>query len=247
MAGAVREVAEETGVRARPHSPLPRVGYRAGGATKVVDYWAMTPVETAPSIPQSEVEEVAWLPVPEAGRRLTYPSDRDLLHHWAASPLVSAVVLLVRHAYAGERGSGPAQDEERPLTPTGWADAVALCGLLKLFRPDALVSATPSRCVQTLMPLAEASDLGIEIDAVFDERACAPAAAATRLTDYAGAFESTVVCSQGAVIPAVLRALGAANGAETWATTKGEGWLLPFAGEVLLSPSRLAVGSPTAH
>jgi 8-oxo-(d)GTP phosphatase len=248
LAGAVREVVEETGVRARPLSPLPRASYRVDGVSKVVDYWAMIAVQRAPFVPQSEVEDVAWLPVPDAAGRLSYPSDRDLLHHWAASPLVSAVVLLVRHAYAGERGSRPGPDDDRPLTASGQTDAVALCRLLELFRPRALVSAAPRRCVQTLASLAEATGLEIEVDAVFDERAAAPAAAAARLAAYAVTRESTVVCTQGAVIPAALRALGADGSPDAWAATaKGDGWLLPFAGEVPLSPSRLAVGSPEAH
>lgn len=244
LAGAVREVAEETAVRARPQLRLPSVSYRVDGATKVVDYWAMSAVDRLPATSGSEVDELAWLPVPEAASRLSYNADRDLVHHWASSPLVSAVVLLVRHGYAGERGTWPGQDSERPLTSAGKAEAETLRALLGLFLPEALISASLRRCVQTVEPLSGTSGLPIEVDAVFDERSAAFAAAAARLARYARAYACTVVCTQGAVIPAVLNILRPSADGEDRDTAKGDGWLLPFAGSVPLAPTRLAVGPP---
>lgn len=244
LLAAVREVAEETGVRARPQMPLAPARYRVNGVPKVVDYWAMGAIGTAPFQAGSEVDEVAWLPVTEAARRLAYPHDRTLVHQWASSPLVSAVVLLVRHGYAGERGSWPGPDQERPLTGDGKTDASTLCRVLAAFAPEALVSASPLRCVQTLSPLAEATGLPVEVDAVFDENADAPAGAAARLSGYATTRACTVVCTQGGVIPAVLANLTGHTRTAGWQTAKGDGWLLPFAGPVPLAPGRLAVGPP---
>jgi 8-oxo-(d)GTP phosphatase len=247
LAAAVREVAEETGVRARPLQRLPQVRYLVDGATKVVDYWAMSAADGSRFTPGSEVDELCWLPVPDAGRRLTHQLDRDLLHHWARGPLVSAVVLLVRHGYAGERGTWPGPDDERPLTASGFQEAEALRRLLALFLPEALVSASPRRCVQTLAPLAKASGLPIEVDARFDELTSVYAAAAARLVAHAQTRASTVVCTQGAVIPAVLDTLYPRLNGEDWTTAKGDGWLLPFAGSAPLAPTRLAVGPPEVN
>lgn len=76
---AVREVAEETGLAANVGDPLPEVTYvDRKGRPKVVRYWAMT-VRSGTFEPNHEVDEIAWLAVPEARVRLSYPHDADLL------------------------------------------------------------------------------------------------------------------------------------------------------------------------
>jgi len=45
-----------------------------------VRYWQMRPVETpARFAPNHEVDEIVWLPVPEAVGLLTYDHDRDIV------------------------------------------------------------------------------------------------------------------------------------------------------------------------
>jgi 8-oxo-(d)GTP phosphatase len=236
IAAAVREVAEETGVRAAPQLPLPRIHYWSGDRPKHVDYWAMATEEVASFQPNSEVDGVAWLPVTEAADRLTYRHDADLLHDWATLPPVTGTVLLVRHADAGERWS--ASDGERPLSSRGVADAEALCALLALFSPGRLVSASVRRCRQTLAPLATALNLPIEVGTVFDEEAGDPDAAAAQLRQLTEAAHTTVVCSQRAIIPAVLARL-TGDSRSDWRTAKGDGWLVPYAHERLLTVAPL--------
>jgi 8-oxo-dGTP diphosphatase len=227
LAAAVREVAEETGVRAVPQLRLPQIRYLRDGRPKVVDYWAMMAEAITTFQPNSEVDGLAWAPVTEAVDRLTYAHDADLVHYWATLPPVTATVLLVRHADAGDRW--PASDDARPLSSGGVTDAEALSRLLALFAPTRLVSASPRRCRQTLAPLASARHLPIEVGEAFDETAGDPAAAAARLRRHAEAGGTTVICSQRTVIPPVLAQLTGDSGAD-WATAKGDGWLLPFHG-----------------
>jgi 8-oxo-dGTP diphosphatase len=260
LAAAVREVREETGLAVVPRLPLSPARYRSRGRPKVVEYWAMAVTRAEPFQPNSEVDDLAWLPVVEAVGRVSYPHDAEVLRRWASLPPVTAVVLLVRHADAGERwgpadGRPPPADRARPLTDRGVADAAALCRLLALFAPDRLVSASPWRCRQTMAPLAAARGLPLEVDPVFDETVGDAAAAAGRMRRIAATGGVTVVCSQKAVIPPVLSRLtgpgrvvpppggGVADataggefgergdpGGADWATAKGEGWLMPFAG-----------------
>jgi 8-oxo-dGTP diphosphatase len=76
---AIREVEEETGLRARLDRELPSVRYRdANGRPKVVRYWVMTPLE-GDFRPNREVDELRWVPIDRAGALLTYDHDRALL------------------------------------------------------------------------------------------------------------------------------------------------------------------------
>jgi len=76
---AVREVAEETGYSTELGAELPSTTYRdAKHRPKRVRYWAMRAVDGA-FTPNTEVDEVRWLPAGEARALLTYPHDRAVL------------------------------------------------------------------------------------------------------------------------------------------------------------------------
>jgi 8-oxo-dGTP pyrophosphatase MutT (NUDIX family) len=77
---ALREVEEETGLRARLGPELGTTRYvDPKGRDKVVHYWAMTVEEQHRRQPDDEVDEWRWVPVGEAAALLSYPRDRDLL------------------------------------------------------------------------------------------------------------------------------------------------------------------------
>ncbi|MFJ9154483.1 NUDIX hydrolase [Streptomyces sp. NPDC102270] len=78
LAGALREVEEETGHRAVPGAPLSTAKYYAGGRAKVVRYWAAEAV-TGAFTPNDEVDRVLWLSPTAARNRLTQPKDRALV------------------------------------------------------------------------------------------------------------------------------------------------------------------------
>lgn len=77
---ALREVAEETGIRCSLGPELPTVRYLdSRGADKVVRYWAMRPQADLGFEPGEEVDELAWLPLGAAAETLTYSHDRPVL------------------------------------------------------------------------------------------------------------------------------------------------------------------------
>lgn len=90
LAAAVREVREETGVRALVGARLPTVSYDVWAGDelreKVVDYWAMTVAGEASWRAGREVDEVIWLPVDKALKQLSYPHDRRVLRAFAELP-----------------------------------------------------------------------------------------------------------------------------------------------------------------
>ena len=231
LAAAVREVGEETGVRAAPQRRLPPVRYLTGapGVEKSVTYWAMRYLgETGEPPPADEVDAVTWLPVAAARERLTYAHDRGVLAAFTDVPPVTGVVVVLRHASAGQREEWSGPDGERPLDSTGLADADAAGRLLGVFAPERIVSATPLRCLDTVHPLAVRLDRAVEPDPRFDEEA-SPSAAADAVRALATGHAAVVVCSQGKLIPALLDALGL-NGHRNRKTPKGTAWVVSFAG-----------------
>jgi 8-oxo-dGTP pyrophosphatase MutT (NUDIX family)/phosphohistidine phosphatase SixA len=227
LTAAVREVGEETAVTASPEARLPTIRYLTGqpGVEKVVDFWSMKAEVWTDRPPDDEIEEIKWVPAASAGALLSYAHDRGVVKAFVDMPKVTAVVGFVRHAKAGKKGEWPGPDNERPLEDRGRHDAAALCGLLALFRPVDVVSATPVRCRQTVEPLG----LPVRVDVTFD-RDSDPAAGAAALRDVARNGRVAVVCSQGELMPPALVALtGRTN--LGFHTPKGSGWMIPFAGD----------------
>lgn len=78
LAGALREVAEETGYTAEPGTELPSLHYLVNGRPKRVRYWAAEAV-SGRFTPNDEVDRILWLSPTAARGRLTQPRDRDLV------------------------------------------------------------------------------------------------------------------------------------------------------------------------
>jgi 8-oxo-dGTP diphosphatase len=247
LAAAVREVWEETSVRARPQVRLPSVRYRRYGYPKAVDYWSMRSLSVERFTPNSEVDRLRWLSPDAAARTVSYEHDARVLRHFAGLPRVTAVVTLVRHALAGKRGTWSGPDSARPLDQAGRAQARALAPILAHMAPELILSASARRCTQTIEPMAARLDMPIEVDSAFDEpkpgqdQADVAAGAAARLRELATGYESVAVCSQGKVIPPALARLSGLGSAKAWATPKGTGWLLAFAGTHLAGADRIVV------
>jgi 8-oxo-dGTP pyrophosphatase MutT (NUDIX family) len=236
LTAAVREVFEETSVEAVPQVRLPSVRYLTGepGVEKSVDFWSMRAAAWEPRPADHEIEEARWVPAADAHALLSYAHDRGVVRAFLDVPPVTAVVALVRHAKAGKRKEWRGPDAERPLEPVGERDARALSGLLTLLRPDRVVSATPVRCRQTVEPLG----LPVALDPAFDELA-EPGPAAAALADLARRGGTTVVCSQGKLMPALLTELTGRSDVD-FHTRKGAGWVLSFADGRIAARDRLA-------
>ena len=79
IAGARREVVEETGHRVRVREFLGAITYRARGRPKVVQFWRMQ-AQARPSYDlMKDIATVEWLPLSAAIRRLSYPLEKLFL------------------------------------------------------------------------------------------------------------------------------------------------------------------------
>jgi phosphohistidine phosphatase SixA/ADP-ribose pyrophosphatase YjhB (NUDIX family) len=240
LVAACREVVEETGIAPVAGPRLPTVAYTVAGAPKTVDYWVMRAKATAHEFtPNDEVDGLRWVPQDGALDLLTYAHDRPLVERFAALHPVTGIVLLIRHGKAGSRKAWPGDDHDRPLDEEGQAQAARLAAVLPCYAPERLVSADPVRCVQTMDPLAAALGIEVETDPVFSEEQHPqdPGRAADRLRKLAASTGVVAVCSQGAVIPDVVRQLIADLDLdpESVVSRKGSVWVLSFRGETVVA------------
>jgi 8-oxo-(d)GTP phosphatase len=242
---AVREVAEETGHTVTLGPRLGSTRYPVPAGEKVVHYWVAH--STGGRFrPSEEVDELRWLPVPEALKLLSHQRDRALLNRLDGCRGLTATVLLVRHGDAGERETWQGDDDLRPLSAAGHRQAEALRRLLPLFGARRVYSAPPLRCRQSVADLA--ADLAVPI--VSEPRLSEdgygrdPAAGLTRLLEIAAEPGGpAVVCSQGGVIPHLVRSLINSAGCpplDEVPSSKGSYWGLFFSDGSSASPALLS-------
>jgi 8-oxo-dGTP diphosphatase len=229
---AVRETAEETGFRAVLDRPLIQTRYTVPEGEKAVDYFVARAVGAPSAIDGDEVDELRWLPVGEASRRLDYDWDRGVLAAFQELPAATATVLMVRHAKAGHRSTWNGDDDLRPLSPAGQQQAAALRAMLPLFQPDRVHTAPPLRCVRTVAGVA--ADLGGSpvrepalAEAAFGRE---PAASLRRLDELIRAGGRPVISSQGGAIPGLILLLAERSGLalDQVPCKKGSVWVLSF-------------------
>jgi 8-oxo-dGTP pyrophosphatase MutT (NUDIX family) len=235
---AVREVAEETGLdvvvgRRSVRTCYDVAGMDGGRVPKEVDYWTAqwTGGDFAPN---DEADDLRWLPVGKAADLCTHEHDRAVLTDLLRTdvPMAPALVL-VRHGHAGSRSDWDGPDDLRPLDSRGSSEARRLAEVLPLFGPQAVFTAPPVRCRETVGPLAE--HLGLDLlplpelgEDGFSADPKAGLAVVERLLAPRGGPGVTVVCSQGGAIPSVLRALGVrGEGSREYPpAAKGSAWVL---------------------
>ncbi|HYU20987.1 MAG TPA: NUDIX hydrolase [Chloroflexota bacterium] len=86
---AVREVSEETGLQVRLVCPLLDIDYwfALGGVRhfKTVHFYVMEAIGGDTSLHDAEYDLVEWFPLAEAGRRLSYANEREVLARAEAS------------------------------------------------------------------------------------------------------------------------------------------------------------------
>jgi 8-oxo-dGTP pyrophosphatase MutT (NUDIX family) len=83
---ALREVAEETGLRCEAVEELAPSRYRdRKGRSKEVRWWLMRPLGGS-FAPNDEVDALRWVPVEDAAAQLDYENDRELVRSVATAP-----------------------------------------------------------------------------------------------------------------------------------------------------------------
>lgn len=243
-ATAVREIAEETGLRVRLGHPLPATTYLIAGGPKLVSYWCARPLGPEEEfVPNREVDEVRWLRLGEARRLLTYEHDVQLLDAFAelreAKVHRTRTLIVLRHAKAESRDSWKSGDLDRPLTDGGAARAEDLVPLLGAYGVRRIVTSPAVRCAQTVEPFAHDISTFLEVDDRLSEH--------TRFAHVNRSVSAmldrkkpVVLCTHRPTLPWIFDALGA----ETVDLKAGEGVVVHHRKGVVLATERL--GTPSA-
>lgn len=214
---ALREMTEETGYRPRIGPYLTTVRYRitsrGRSADKVGTYWSMR-CAGGSFRASREVDEMVWLPLDEAGRRLSSASDRVVLGTFARTRRDTEPMLLVRHgATATPSRSLNARQAAQRLNRSGRDQAAALVPVLEGLGVTDLLSADLPVCVDMLAPFATATGLTVRREARLtraglagNERDVADSvrrnASPARLSSSVGSNESSPdFCGRWATVP----------------------------------------------
>ncbi len=149
-------------------------------------------------------------------------------------------VHLVRHARAARRPEWRGRDECRPLVESGRRQSFALAKRLAEEPIVRLISSPSLRCRQTLLPLAHLRRMHVEEDRrLYEGGSAAGALELVRGLDRG----TTVLCSHGDVIPALLAELARAGvelDDDKLRCAKGSTWLLEGPGRDVASARYLA-------
>jgi 8-oxo-(d)GTP phosphatase len=196
---AIREVAEETGLRVVLGRPLRPSVYRIRSGTKQVSYWVARCAGQASFASGEEVDQLAWLPAADVADRLSYQRDVALAEEFGSAPPWTTPIILLRHAQAGSRSSAGQDDLARPLDASGVVAAELLAGLLSCYGPCRVISSPAERCVATVRPYAAAAGVPVEIEPALSVQPAAADAPGARVTAMAGRVAGRAGISAGQV------------------------------------------------
>lgn len=209
LLGAVREVQEETGQQVVLGRPLPTQRYPVAGRAKEVRYWAACAREQGEFVPTREIDDLDWASPRQAARRLTHPRDAALLEDFAAGPVATVPLVLLRHGRAQRRSDWTGDDSTRPLDEAGEVQARALASLLGCYGPTRLLSSDTRRCIDSLLPYATEHRLTVETEPLVSDSGFArhTEAALDRVEGLLTTGEPTVVCTHRPVLPTLVATL----------------------------------------
>jgi 8-oxo-(d)GTP phosphatase len=211
-AAAVREVAEETGLRVRLGPPLAEQQYTLeNGNRKVVSYWVGRVVgddDVSGYAPNNEVDAVEWVAYDKALDRLTHDHDRDTLREAGKVRRRTHPVVILRHSQARSRKAWRKDDRLRPLLRAGQRQAEKLVPVLAAYDATRIVSSSSTRCVETVAPYVDATGRKPElVDGLSEEDATRKSVAGV-VEELVAGDEGAVLCTHRPVLPQVFDALG---------------------------------------
>jgi 8-oxo-dGTP diphosphatase len=250
---AVREIAEETGLKVALGVPLGVTNYvMPNHREKVVHYWAAEVTEEAvlasTFVPNHEVAALEWMPVSRALTSISYKRDAEILKRFqafVADGITSTfAIIALRHGKAIPAFDFHGRDSARPLTHRGLLEAQSIVAGLSAFGPTVLRSSTALRCQQTIAPTAEALGLTVKKTDAISQEAFENGTSDIRtlVGKRVRRRTTSILCSHGPVLPEILREIALATGTTKVASIARAGDL-PVAGYTVVHLSKDRPGS----
>ncbi len=170
IAAAYREVKEETGVDAIFGQYLGTTSYKVDDNKKKVKYWmARAKSESAPFVPNAEVDKIEWVDSKTARHFLTHDEDRDLLDDFMSKERYASTLVLLRHAKAVKRSEWNDYDLDRPLNNDGIQQSHKLVKQLEPFDIQGIYSSDATRCFTTVEPFSTISGVKVNVSKDLNE------------------------------------------------------------------------------
>jgi 8-oxo-dGTP diphosphatase len=134
-------------------------------------------------------------------------------------------VYVVRHALAVPKKRWTGDDDDRPLTARGGAQASVLTAWSKSVGLDSIVSSPARRCVATVQGIANALHLAMVTTA--DLGLGDPQRAVDLVADQLTGAKDVLVCTHGEVVWPILRSLQLTSGSGgSRGAAKGSVWIV---------------------
>ncbi|KHK96233.1 DNA mismatch repair protein MutT [Microbacterium mangrovi] len=220
---AVREIAEETGIRVALGVPVGISRYvMPSGRQKIVHYWAAQATEEAirasTFVPNHEIAALEWLSPKKLLKQLSYAIDVEIAENFLQlvddGVLQTFPVIAQRHARSTPREDWKKSENTRPLTARGVKQAKLVARALRAFGPQRIVTSPAVRCVQTVQPLAELTGIKISQSRLISQAAWEEGESDARyiVGKTVRSRTGTVLCSHGPVLPEILSELALATG-----------------------------------
>ena len=199
-------------MRVRLGAPLDFQRYPTGGRVKKVFYWHGRVVgdhDVSGYRVNSEIDDLAWVPLEEAATRLSYTIDQQTLVEALATEWRTRTLVVVRHSPARSRKAWRKDDRLRPLLATGPAAGPAGChrSWRRTARPAWSPPAARAACRRSRRTPRSADGRSGPTDALSEEDSTAGAVVEI-VEDLLDGRECAVVCTHRPVLPAVLDTVG---------------------------------------
>jgi 8-oxo-dGTP diphosphatase len=210
IACAFREVLEETG-----YTPVfgPEIGqatYKVEEGKKLVRYWSARATDTPPApVDKNEIDEVLWLEVKDARKKLTLDDDREIVDFFIDFGVDTTPLVLLRHAKALKRSDWDGEDSDRPLDNLGQLQAKRLLPQFYPYNISEIHSSDAYRCMQTVEDLSRTLKLNciVGLDLSEDVYSKDKEAALEYVSTLMNKNKNVMICSHNPILPKVLKNL----------------------------------------
>lgn len=228
---AYREVLEETGYVSQFGPELGNVNYEVDGKKKVVKYWAAQAIgNPIHPIDLGEVDQLIWVTLDDAKKKLTLESDQKILESFQSFGSDSYPLILLRHAKAISREEWQSDDGDRPLAHIGQMQAKRFLSKIHPYEIKEIYTSDAVRCYESIEPIARALSINPVFSPALSEYSFIKDKKSWHqsITEIMENEIATLVCSHNPVIPEIVKKLiGKKNFNElNHELLPGEAWIL---------------------